>query len=115
MLPDKCGGCIYWQPEGTLCRRHAPSPSNQAREVSHWPLTKESDRCGSGSDGNDDDALFVRCQRCIHWYQPEGEAGANGRTPRCAAGLVGGERVLHPLRPVAWVGTRAASALACHP
>jgi len=71
MLPDNCGACIYWHREGTLCRRHAPSPSSQAREVSHWPLTTETDRCGSGSDG-DDEAHFVRCGRCIHWHQPEG-------------------------------------------
>jgi len=73
MLPDNCGGCIYWQREGTLCRRHAPSPSQQVREVSRWPLTTAADRCGSGSDGDDDEARFVRCGRCIHWYQPGGK------------------------------------------
>ena len=73
MLPDTCAVCIYWQREGTLCRRHAPSPSGQAREVSHWPLTTEADRCGSGSDGDEDGVCFVRCGRCMHWYQPNGE------------------------------------------
>jgi len=63
---------LWTVPSGTLCQRHAPSPSHLAREVGHWPFTTETDRCGSGSDGCDDDARLVRCRRCVHWYQPTG-------------------------------------------
>jgi len=64
---------LWTVPSGTLCQRHAPSPSHLAREVGHWPFTTETDRCGSGSDGCDDDARLVRCRRCVHWYQPDGQ------------------------------------------
>jgi hypothetical protein len=70
-LPDDCGSCIYWQRDGTLCRRYAPSPSTRAREVAHWPLTRKTDRCGVGSDSGGEEAQFVHCGHCIHWFQPE--------------------------------------------
>ena len=56
-----------------LCCRHAAGPSVHAREVAHWPRTTETDRCGSGSDADGEDVAFVRCGRCIHWFQPEGK------------------------------------------
>jgi hypothetical protein len=84
-LPDTCGECIYWQRAGELCRRHAPSPSHQDREVSYGPATAVSDRCGVGSDTEGEDGQLVRCVQGIHWHQPQDRlvliAERRGMTP----------------------------------
>lgn len=36
-------------------------------------MTARTDRCGSGSDGDDPEAARVACGRCIHWHQPGGK------------------------------------------
>ena len=71
-LPDDCGACLYWQEPHGLCQRHAPGPGQHKQEVAFWPATQRTDRCGSGSDGDDQEAARVACGRCIHWHQPGG-------------------------------------------
>lgn len=71
-LPQNCAACVYYPPGGT-CRRHAPSPGTEAFELVYWPKVKPIDRCGSGAAAGDGDGPgVVRCETCIHWFQPGG-------------------------------------------
>jgi len=72
LLPQNCAGCVYYPPSGT-CQRHAPSPGTEAFELVYWPKVKPIDRCGSGAAAGDGDGPgVVRCETCIHWFQPGG-------------------------------------------
>lgn len=111
-LPDDCGTCLYWQEPGGLCQRHAPGPGQHRQEIAFWPVTARTDRCGSGSDGDDPEAARVACGRCIHWHQPGGEPMPPAERRGIAPDGWGGERVLHPLRAVAGQPARASNVLA---
>ena len=71
VLPRACGLCTFFQASTKLCRRHAPSPSREAFELSYWPQVAADDRCGSGAEHGDGAPRPVRCGRCIHWFRPE--------------------------------------------
>jgi hypothetical protein len=66
-LPSSCATCIFHVAKE--CRRHAPGPGFEPLERSVWPQTLDSQRCGEGSEGG----KLIRCEQCIHWYQPDGK------------------------------------------
>ena len=69
-LPASCHLCVYFSPTST-CQRHAPSPGLEQYEITHWPLVRSEDRCGSGAAVTDGTGPgVVRCQTCVHWWQP---------------------------------------------
>src|ERR1700733_3967604 len=71
--PASCAGCVFY-PAGGLCRRHAPSPTTEEFELTHWPSVRPVDRCGSGLAVTDGDGAGVTmCEACLHWLQPADE------------------------------------------
>src|ERR1700686_1341604 len=56
--PASCAGCVFY-PAGGLCRRHAPSPTTEEFELTHWPPVRPVDRCGSGIAVTDGDGAGV--------------------------------------------------------
>ncbi|MDB5243763.1 MAG: hypothetical protein JWP57_4389 [Spirosoma sp.] len=70
-LPRSCSGCAFFQPKGTLCRRHASGPGNEEWELVRWPLVRPVDRCGVGVEIEDGKEGTVSCGHCIHWLQPD--------------------------------------------
>jgi hypothetical protein len=76
-LPASCAACVYFPSlpaQGGRCRRHAPSPCQEAFEVARWPRVRQTDRCGSGAAVTDGTGPgMVTCVSCAHWLQPNGE------------------------------------------
>lgn len=75
-LAPRCAECVFFGAGAVdgLCRRHAPSPGAEEFEIVYWPKVKPDDRCGHSAaitDGTGPAA--VRCETCIHWYQPGDE------------------------------------------
>jgi hypothetical protein len=84
-LPDSCAVCVYFVPllpdsgrvsrtTGT-CIRHAPSVGDDQYSLVHWPIVVRTDRCGVGAAAGDGTGPQpTRCNSCLHWFQPSGEA-----------------------------------------
>lgn len=79
-LPADCSGCTMRQPNGSICRRHAPGPGREGQAIAVWPIVRPDQRCGEGKTG----ASPVSCGACLHWWQPPNQ-------------LVGPSASSHPL------------------
>lgn len=71
-LPSSCAACAFFT--ASLCRRHAPSTTEEELQFVEWPKVAPAARCGSGAlQEEGKPPLIVRCEVCIHWFQPGGQ------------------------------------------
>lgn len=78
-LPQSCAACTMFQPNGALCRRHAPSPTTAKLEPAKWPKREPTSRCAEGNV----EKPPIACQDCFFWWpEPNGQPLTPSRVER---------------------------------